>query len=80
MVDPGALGTMTIAPPIDEWLTQAAPSVDEVAEQLRLVRRLAGDVSLAEAHLVSYVREKLDLGDLDDDPSLADPELAERDE
>lgn len=55
---------------VDEWLGATRPTLDLAVETLRAVHVLAGQANLAEAHLVSYVREQLDVEDFADDPAV----------
>jgi hypothetical protein len=65
--------------PVDKWLNDQAPSVDLAIAQLENVRRLARQATLAEAHIVTYVRDQLNVDDLSDDPEILNPELSQAD-
>ena len=58
---------------LDRWLTSFRPSVDDVAARVSALRRLAADAQIAEAHMVNYVREVLEVPEFADDPDLLDP-------
>jgi hypothetical protein len=66
--------------PVDDWLNTERPSVEQAVERLHEVRQVADQAGLAEAHIVAYVREVLDLDDLAADPALLREDAAEADE
>lgn len=53
---------------VDEWVVTERPSVEEAAAQVAEVRRLAREVRMAEAHLVGYLRDELQLDEFADVP------------
>ncbi len=61
---------------VDDWLNNKLPSVDDAVMQLEHVRDLVRELRLAEAHLVGYVRELLNIDEFADDPGIVDPNSA----
>jgi hypothetical protein len=64
---------------VDRWVLTSRPSVEDVADRLIEVRRLARDARVVEAHLVEYARAELDIDEASDVPAELRDDMPEDD-